>query len=122
VEEADKKFGLLAICPLIPSDGFIRYDFDNRTENEIGMMARGLDVMSSFAVSQALSGIMKNHDPKLESFAKTRCAYAMIDALCADTLREVIRLSRRCCFFWFSRCVSLLISYLFFLYCIFFGH
>jgi hypothetical protein len=105
VEEADKKFGFMASCPLIPSDGFVRYDFINRTEEEIGVMASGIGVLSSFASAQTLSTTMKKMDDrgraaelKLESFMKTRCAYAMIDALCAETFREVIRLPRSCFF------------------------
>jgi hypothetical protein len=97
-EEVDKKFGMLVICPLIPSDGFIRYDFNNRTENEIGILARGIDTLSSLATSQTLASLMKQTEPKFESFVKTRCAYAMIDALCAETFREVIRLCGSCFF------------------------
>jgi hypothetical protein len=111
VEEADKKFGLLAICPLIPLDRFIRYDFDNRTEEEIGVMARGIAVLSSFAASQTLSTITKSYNPKLESFAKTRCAYTMFDGLCVELFREVIKLPRSCLFCSLV-VVSLLISYL----------
>ena len=97
-EEVDKKFGMLVICPLIPFDGFIRYDFNNRTENEIGMLARGIDTLSSLATSQALPSLMKRTNPTFESFMKTRCAYAMIDGLCAETFREVIRLPGSCFF------------------------
>ena len=113
-EEVDKKFGFLAVCPLIPSDGFIRYDFNNRTEEEIGVMAGAIGVLSSFAKAQTLSLMMKKMDDrgraaelKLESFMKTRCADAMIDALCAETFREVIRLPGRC-FFCFLVDVSLI--------------
>jgi hypothetical protein len=97
-EEADKKFGFLASCPLIPPDGFIRYDFNNRTEDEIGVMARGLDVLSSFAATPTWTLLAKQHAPKLESFVDTRCAYALIDALCAGAFREVIRLPGSCFF------------------------
>jgi hypothetical protein len=115
-EEADKKFGFLASCPLLPPDGFIRYDFNNRTESTIVMMARGIDVLTSFATSNSLSSIAKKVAPKFESFVITRCAYAMIDALCAETFREVIRLPQS--YFFCSLVVgvaSLLISlFLFF--------
>ena len=97
-EEVDKKFGFLAVCPLIPSDGFIRYDFNNRTEEEIGMLARGIDTLSSLATSHTLSSFVGQNEPKFESFVKTRCAYAMIDGVCADTFREVIRFPGSCFF------------------------
>jgi hypothetical protein len=97
-EEVDKKFGFMAACPLIPSDGFIRYDFNNRTESTIVNMARGIELFSSLATSQTLPSLMKQMNPKLESFVQTRCAYAMIDGLCAETFREVIRLCGSCFF------------------------
>ena len=97
-EEVDKKFGMLVICPLIPSNGFVRYDFNNRTEKGIGILARGIDTLSSLATSQTLPSLMKQTNPKFESFVKTRCAYAMIDGLCAETFREVIRLAEAASF------------------------
>ena len=117
-QEADKKFGFLASCPLIPSDGFIRYDFNNRTEEEIGMLVRALDVISSFAASQTLSTLMKNHDPKLESFAKTRCVYALLDAVCVELFREVIQLPKIACFVLLLKflCLSLMSFFFLFLF------
>jgi len=96
VEKVNKKFDFSAFCPLVPSNGFIRYDFNNRTEEEIKLIAGGIDVLSSLAPSQTLVDVIKNeaNTKQYESFLRERCVYIMIDALCAETFREVSRVPR----------------------------
>lgn len=87
-KEVDKKFGLLVVCPSIQSDHFIRYDFNNRSTEEIRVITDGLGTLNSLASTNSLEKA-KSLDPRLSSFLANKCFHSLSDAICADVYREV---------------------------------
>lgn len=89
-KELDVTFKLVKTCPLLPTEGFLRFDFDNRTEEEARATTTGLEVLNNLATANILArGVKQTKRPELESFMEQKCAYAMIDATCAELFREV---------------------------------
>ena len=88
VEELDKKYKILQLCPLIRKDRFLRHDF-NRTEEDVRVLATGIDVLSGLASSGMLRRYTKKEYPRVESFVIEKCISKMLDTICVDMWREV---------------------------------
>ena len=87
-KELDTKFKLRAICPSLDAD-FMRYDFNNFTEENVRVGVEGIELLSTLADSGLLANLVNVQMPRLESFLIPKCAYLMVDALCLEVFREV---------------------------------
>ena len=87
-KDLDMKFGLRTACPSLDAD-FMRYDFNNFTDENVKAGVGGIELLNSFAESGLLQKLAEEAVPHCESFLMPKCAYLMLDALCLEVFREV---------------------------------
>ena len=86
MNELDTKFGLRATCPTLQAD-FIRYDYNNHSEEDVRVIVGGVDRISS--IVDVIATYAQTYNlPRIKSFLVPKCAYLMLDIFCLDTFRE----------------------------------
>jgi len=88
VEELDKKYKMSQLCPLTRKDRFLRYDFVNRTEEDVRVLVSGIDVLGGLGSSGMLTRYTQQAYPRMVSFVNEKCSRMMMDIFCADLFRE----------------------------------
>ena len=89
VVEVDTRFRMLDQCPLIQSNSFVRYDFNNHTEEETRVLTDGLGVLTGIGASNLLAISMEELDaPELRTYMSKTCVFKLFDVICADLFRE----------------------------------
>jgi hypothetical protein len=91
VKEVDQTFDglLLAACPMINPDRFIRYDFDQRTKEDTRVFLGTIDIINGFASSSVViaDAFLR---PEMGSFMNVeKCTYKLLDIFCADATKKV---------------------------------
>ena len=94
LDQVDKKFGLLKAFPSIQLNAsqFVRYDFHNRTDNEIRTLVDALGRLVAIDDVGFFGGLalsVEPPEPKLESFLVESCPALLFDIFVQELFRTV---------------------------------